>query len=118
MAIDLAKSRYWDRQLERGLPDCRLSALHRERRTFVIGRVEFEYVYCAQCGEWHGGGVTANWSAHVFFLCDRCVAENGAPPECVEVRPAPPAPPERLPLVLRGDRPVAPKNKPPSIILP
>jgi hypothetical protein len=82
--VDLRNSRWWDRQLEMGLPDCRLSGTNRERTTFQLGRMTFEQVYCANCGA-PGGGVTAEWSTHVFYVCDTCARALGPPPGLVEV---------------------------------
>ena len=81
---DLRNSRHWDRQLEEGLPDCRLSGTNRERTTFQLGRVTFEQVYCANCGD-PGGGVTADWSTHVFYICNTCARLLGPPPGAVEI---------------------------------
>lgn len=59
--------RNWDRQLEEGFPDSRLQT----RKTVVYGRMLWEECFCASCGR-HGGLVTADWAAHVFYLCDDC----------------------------------------------
>lgn len=84
MSDALRNSRFWDRQLEGGLPDSRLTGMKREHTTVVMGRMTFEKVFCAQCG-CDAGLVTANWTPHIFFICDTCVHEHGAPPECVEI---------------------------------
>jgi hypothetical protein len=83
----LRNSRFWDRQLESGLPDCRLSGTAREQTTVTLGRMTFDRVFCAQCG-CDGGLVTSEWCPHVFFLCDTCARVHGPPPECVEVSEA------------------------------
>jgi hypothetical protein len=70
----------WDRQLEvralagnQGrLPDCRLRGTARAR-TIMRAHMEWELVFCANCGK-EGGMVTAEWTPHVFYLCDRCAA--------------------------------------------
>jgi len=80
---DLRNSRFWDKELEGGLPDCRLSPSTREKSIVMRGRMAFEKVYCANCGV-ESGLVTAEWSAHVFYVCNACVGINGAPPGCVE----------------------------------
>ena len=68
-------SRFWDKQLEDGLPDSRLRA----KPTIVRGRMLWEKVYCANCG-CDGGLVTAEWSPHVFYQCQQCADKLGAPP--------------------------------------
>jgi hypothetical protein len=55
------------------LPDCR----SREAGTVVRARMLWEKVFCANCGHL-GGLVTADWAAHVFYLCDKCADEHGA----------------------------------------
>jgi hypothetical protein len=81
---DLRTSQHWDRQLEAGLPDSRLSYSNREKSIFSLGRLQLERVYCASCGA-AGGGVTPEWSPHVFFVCEPCARKSGPPPGCVEV---------------------------------
>ena len=62
----------WDKELEFGLPDCRLAnSVQRERKTVVRGRMVFEVAFCANCGE-PDGLVTADWAVHVFCLCNKC----------------------------------------------
>jgi hypothetical protein len=73
-------SRYWDRELEEGLPDSRL----RMRGTVMHKGQLMERCFCANCGG-PGGLVTAEAFPHVFYICDECVANNGAPPGCIEV---------------------------------
>lgn len=77
----------WDRQLEGGLPDSRLAGTARERTTVVWARMLWERVFCANCGA-DGGIVTADWSPHVFYICDGCAQELGPPPGMVEVAEA------------------------------
>ena len=70
-------SKGWDRELEGGLPDCRLTG-HRRRATLVpLGRMMMERVYCANCSA-DGGLVTAEWTTHVFYLCELCKDKYGA----------------------------------------
>lgn len=72
--------RNWDKQLEGNLPDSRLKF---NRPIVKLGRRDMERVYCANCGG-DGGLVTAEWAAHVFFLCDTCVGVNG-PLNCPDI---------------------------------
>lgn len=73
----------WDRQLEGGLPDSRLSGAARERTTVRYAHMLWERVFCASCGA-DGGIITAEWSPHVFYVCDVCAAKLGAPAGTVE----------------------------------
>jgi len=66
----------WDRQLERGLPDSRLNGPRRRATTVPLGRMLMERVFCANCGA-DGGFITAEWAAHVFYLCDECAQTHG-----------------------------------------
>ena len=70
----LRESKNWDKQLEQGLPDCRLR--NPDRKTVYRGQMEYEFVYCANCGH-EGALVTANWATHVFYICDPCVRKVG-----------------------------------------
>lgn len=81
--MSLRDGRGWDRQLEGGLPDSRLSGMARENRMVLYAHRLWERVFCANCGV-NGGLVTAEWAAHVFYLCDPCTAKCGAPPGVVE----------------------------------
>jgi hypothetical protein len=78
--------KHWDTQLEGGLPDSRLSWAQRHDKMVTVGRMHLERVYCASCG-CNGGGVTPEFAAHVFYLCDECAVKLGPPPGCVEVQP-------------------------------
>ena len=73
----------WEKALEGGLPDCRLTGSARDRKTKRWASMLWEKVFCANCG-CDGGYVTAEWSPHVFFICDSCVGVMGAPAGCVE----------------------------------
>jgi hypothetical protein len=84
--MDLRNSRLWDRQLEVDLPDSRLSSFKREQTLVRLGRLEYERVFCANCGA-PGGGVTPEWSPHVFYVCDDCAHRLGPPAGCIEVKP-------------------------------
>lgn len=68
----------WDRELEGGLPDCRLSGARRRATTVVLKSILMERVFCANCG-CDGGLVTAEWSPHIFFVCAECVTRSGPP---------------------------------------
>lgn len=73
----------WDRQLEKGLPDCRVAFQDRERNRVSIGRMMWDKVFCAQC---HKLCMACSPNiAHVFFICDACVYVNGPPPDCIQV---------------------------------
>ena len=65
--MELRDGANWDRSLEQGLPDCRL----RGKPTVVRARMLWERVFCANCGA-NGGLVTAEWAAHVFYVCSEC----------------------------------------------
>ena len=80
----LRDSRHWDRQLEDGLPDSRLSGMAREHKTVRVGRMLWEKVFCSNCG-CDGGAVTPEFAAHVFYVCDDCNNRLGPPAGCVEV---------------------------------
>lgn len=61
----------WDRELESGLPDSRLSGPRRRATTVIRGGMKYETCFCANCGK-SGGLITADWSPHCFYLCDDC----------------------------------------------
>lgn len=87
MPIDRRLENNWDKEFEQGLPDART----RSRKLIQHGRMWYEPVYCANCGELKGL-VTPEFTPHIFFICDECHAKlNGlAPPGMVE-GPAPPS---------------------------
>lgn len=78
---DLAESQFWDRQLEDGLPDCRLPYGKRIDSQITRGRMAFDIVYCANCHRPQGLAPVSGTS-FVFFICDPCVGRQG-PPEGV-----------------------------------
>ena len=80
------RDKNWDRQLEDGLPDSRLNGMNRVNTTVIHARQEWELVFCASCGK-AGGAVTADWTPHVFYLCDVCALKHGkmAPPGTKEI---------------------------------
>lgn len=71
-------SRYWDKQLEGGLPDCRLK-LDRRKTSIVFRDQLMEKVFCGNCGA-PGGLVTAEWTPHIFYVCDECFLRCGPLP--------------------------------------
>jgi hypothetical protein len=75
----------WERQFEMGLPDCRLSYLEREKArvpmTF-IGQ-SWDTVFCALCHKPYMA--VPPDCPHVFYICEGCFLEQGAPPDCVQV---------------------------------
>jgi len=74
----------WDREHEGGLPDSRLSGPRRRATSIIRGGMKYELCFCANCGR-NGGAITADWSPHVFYLCDDCfLAGKGGPPGCVQ----------------------------------
>jgi hypothetical protein len=74
--IDRRLENQWDTELEEGLPDCRLRT--REKVTMQRGNMTWEAVYCANCGK-QDGWLTADWSPHIFCLCNDC-AQKMSPP--------------------------------------
>jgi hypothetical protein len=68
----------WNKELERGLPDCRLTVgrnktvVHKTRHVRAI----WERVFCANCG-CDGGLVMEDWAAHIFYLCAECAVKHG-----------------------------------------
>lgn len=84
--MSLREGRHWDKQLEGGLPDCRLSSEGARARTQVrIGGKWWELVFCANCGKPYGA-VTPEWSAHVFYICTPCVEAHGVTEGLVEAK--------------------------------
>jgi hypothetical protein len=76
--------RHWNKELEAGKPDSRLGWLKRESTMIYRGRLAYERVFCANCG-CEGGGVTPEWAAHVFYVCEECAQRLGPPPGCEKV---------------------------------
>lgn len=74
----------WNKELEMGLPDCRLRGPSRRSTVVPYGRMMMEKVYCGSCGR-DGGLVTAEMFPHVFFLCDGCVEQFRPPPGVVQM---------------------------------
>lgn len=79
--IDRRLENQWDKQLEQGLPDSRLRM--RENKRIFRAHMWWDPVYCASCGELKGL-VTADWTPHVFYICDPCALKNGPPPGALE----------------------------------
>lgn len=86
---DYRESLYWDKQLEGGLPDCRLKFGEREKIQRVLGRMQMDVVFCAgPCGK--ECGLVPVHCPHVYFLCDDCFAKmNGLPPPGMVEGPQP-----------------------------
>jgi hypothetical protein len=89
----------WNKELEFGLPDARLSGTARDNKQLqanhrIIGRMWMEKVFCVNCG-CDGGAVTPEWAAHIFYLCDECAKTYGQIDGAVQV-------PDE---VVRGERP-------------
>ena len=74
----------WDRELEEGLPDCRVSPFAREYKRVAIGRMQWDIVFCAQCHKPQGAVPPA--CPHVFFICDQCMNDHPPPPEIMRLR--------------------------------
>lgn len=65
------------RLLDAPMPDSRVQDLSLRKRTEVVdGAQRYERVYCANCGA-DGGLVTADWTPHIFYLCNDCVGKHG-----------------------------------------
>jgi hypothetical protein len=80
--IDRRLENQWDRQLGDGLPDSRLQ--NRERKRVFRANMWWEPVFCTSCSRGPFGLITADWSPHVFYVCDGCVSAHGAPPGVAE----------------------------------
>lgn len=75
---------HWDKELENGMPDCRLTGHNRVRQTVYLGRMEMEKVYCANCGA-DGGLCTAEWTPHIFYICTPCARKLGPVANLMEI---------------------------------
>lgn len=75
----------WDSQLEEGFPDSRLSWASREEKMVKVGHLDYERIYCANCG-CAGGAVTPQFFAHAFYICDPCIAKLGKPVGLFEIK--------------------------------
>lgn len=82
--IDRRLENQWDREFEQGLPDSRT----KDRKTVFRARMQWEAVYCANCGKLHGL-VTPEFTPHIFFVCDICFYKMNkiAPPGMTEGSP-------------------------------
>jgi hypothetical protein len=85
--VDRRLERMWDRQLEEGLPDCRLRS-GRETKRVQRAHMWWDQVFCASCGMLKGL-VTSDWTPHIFYICDPCVAKLGPPAGAVEAADVP-----------------------------
>jgi hypothetical protein len=73
-ASNILREGNWNKELEGGLPDSRLRD---PSKTIIIrGQMAYEKVYCANCGK-PDGLITAEWSPHVFCICNACDAKLG-----------------------------------------
>jgi hypothetical protein len=82
MSNALRESRLWDKQLEGGLPDSRLQDLGKGQ--VFRARMWWERVFCTSCG-CDGGLITAEFAAHVFYICDDCAHKYPGAHGLVEV---------------------------------
>ena len=73
----------WDRGLEGGLPDCRVSPFARDGNRMAVGRMSWDIVFCAQCHKPYGA--THPSCPHVFYICDSCVRLNPPPSEIMKL---------------------------------
>ena len=76
-------SRLWDRQLEEGLPDCRVAEQNRDKNKIIRGRMAFDPVYCGCCSK-PSNYMALDNTTFAFFLCDEC-AEKNVPQGAVEI---------------------------------
>lgn len=80
---DLRLSKAWDREVEMGLPDCRMP-YHKRSPVFLNGtRLPVDPVYCADCGTLSGYATVH--TPHIFYICDECVGIKGKPPGLSEL---------------------------------
>lgn len=84
MSID-PRNGDWNKELEGGMPDCRLKVLDRDKLNFLWGyqNIKLDLFFCAVCGE-PGGGVGPD-CPFIFYLCDNCAGVHGNPPGLVRV---------------------------------
>lgn len=80
--MDVRLSKLWDREVEQGLPDCRIKESEREV-VALNGRIPVHAVYCANCGGLHGYATV--WTPYIFFVCDPCARGYGKPPGLTEI---------------------------------
>jgi hypothetical protein len=83
MSID-PRNGSWDKELETGLPDCRVRPFERENHQVQIGRRKWDIVFCAQCHKPYGA--TPPSAPFIFYICDACVRENPPPVEIMQLR--------------------------------
>jgi len=82
--FDRSVHNQWDRQLEADLPDSRLSGPARRAKTVIRGGMRWDTCFCANCHK-TGGLITADWSPHVFYICDQCFLDGKGPVDKVMV---------------------------------
>ncbi len=79
----------WERAFEKNgpyaLPDCRVSFLERDKHRVLLSSIgqAWDIVYCPLCGE--PKMAVSPDCPHVFFICQTCVDEHGAPPDVIQV---------------------------------
>jgi hypothetical protein len=83
------------RDVARELPDARAVRSRNEKKHKLLGWME--EIFCVNCFR-SGGMVSKHWAAHVFYLCDGCVAKHGhvplqTMPESLVRDPLSPGPP-------------------------
>jgi len=82
----------WDKQLEGGLPDCRLTGGNRDATAITRYGMSWQRVFCASCGR--PAGLCTEWTPHVFYVCDQPECLATAPVTAIEVPPPPGTIPE------------------------
>jgi hypothetical protein len=62
------------------LPDCRVQG-----QRSVLGPLgQMQRVYCERCGKLEGL-VSAEWTPHIFVICNACIEKHGGPPPLPEL---------------------------------
>ena len=80
-------SRLWDKQLEEGLPDCRVTEHRRDEHKIIKGSNAFDLIFCGSCSK-PSDFMATNDTTFAFYLCNDC-ASKMAPQNAVEI-PTPP----------------------------
>jgi len=75
------------RSVAQVLPDARvretnLNPSRHEKKSLLLGWME--ECFCANCGK-PQGMISRDWAAHVFCVCDDCVAKHGQPPGVTQI---------------------------------
>jgi hypothetical protein len=82
--MSLRNSKYWDRQFEEELPECRLSEMEAERQSVTIQGVRWTPIFCASCAK-RSGLVTLDGTAFTYYLCDVCNDKFNPPPGVIQI---------------------------------